>query len=483
SSAVAGHVRPRSPAMPPRFSAQATANMVPELEVLLDLPAPVLNALGAEGVETASDLVGLYPHVDAFLDHISSTMRARVDADAALEMAGVWTRIARMAVRVPFTAFDPCRAAAKPARMKHLVAGGSGQSLPTTIVEGQDAKMVKDEAVKQNKLDLLFHILLEYVIDLAELGVQEQARRQPFVDAANWFPVSSFRRWARHCQTKGWNLQSPKPFELASFLRSVSQGGPTAAASMRAALKWFACHAGAKFDMDHHLVAPYRFHSGFSGFLVPAVALSAEDLWEVTDATALVLDRATYNRLRRFMPTLGNILEVSDHEAQAIGNWTENPQGGLGARPRACATMGMHYAGFKTLRSAQIKVKLVERFLQLWKIKAKDVALTPEGLLPAHSWTWPELALLHQRTPWDSADPELKAPDGADVPEEPAADRAVPELTAAPSGSQPAAEHAAEDSSSSASDQSADGADLEGIMADPSAAEFAAWFKEPRPTL
>ena len=86
--------------------------------------------------------------------------------------------------------------------------------------------------------------------------------------------------------------------------------------------------------------------------------------------------------------------------------------------------------------------------------------------------------MLHQRTPWDSADPELKAPDGADVPEEPAADRAVPELTAAPSGSQPAAEHAAEDSSSSASDQSADGADLEGIMADPSAAEFAAWFKQ-----
>ncbi|CAJ1330278.1 unnamed protein product, partial [Effrenium voratum] len=486
SSAVAGHVRPRSPAMPPRFSTQATANMVPELkEVLLDLPAPVLNALGAEGVETASDLVGLYPHVDAFLDHISSTMRARVDADAALEMAGVWTRVARMARAATKHAVDviaahrlsvfpsqpltPAEPAAKPARMKHLVAGGSGQSLPTTIVEGQDAKMVKDEAVKQNKLDLLFHILLEYVIDLAELGVQEQDLRDPVarqgvrdtvLHGASRLStqrigslVSSFRRWARHCQTKGWNLQSPKPFELASFLRSVSQGGPTAAASMHAALKWSACHAGAKFDMDHHLVL------AASGFLVPAVALSAEDLWEVTDATALVLDSATYNRLRRFMPTLGNILEVS-------------------MKRRACATMGMHYAGFKTLRSAQIKVKLVEQFLQLWRIKAKDVALTPEGLLPAHSWTWPELALLHQRTPWDSADPELKAPDGADVPEEPAADRAVPELTAAPSGSQPAAEHAAEDSSSSASDQSADGADLEGIMADPSAAELAAWFKQ-----
>ena len=269
--------------------------MVPELkEVLLDLPAPVLNALGAEGVETASDLVGLYPHVDAFLDHISSTMRARVDADAALEMAGVWTRVARMARAPTKHAVDviaahrlsvfpsqpltPAEPAAKPARMKHLVAGGSGQSLPTTIVEGQDAKMVKDEAVKQNKLDLLFHILLEYVIDLAELGVQEQDLRDPVarqgvrdtvLHGASRLStqrigslVSSFRRWARHCQTKGWNLQSPKPFELASFLRSVSQGGPTAAASMHAALKWFACHAGAKCDMDHRLVAPYRFHSG-----------------------------------------------------------------------------------------------------------------------------------------------------------------------------------------------------------------------------
>ena len=211
--------------------------MVPELkEVLLDLPAPVLNALGAEGVETASDLVGLYPHVDAFLDHISSTMRARVDADAALEMAGVWTRVARMA-RGHETCLTPAEPAARPARMKHLVAGGSGQSQPATIVEGQDAKIVKDEAVKQNKLDLLFHILLEYVVDLAELGLASKSRtfetRWPDKGSvtlcctapavcrrSELLLVSSFRQWARHCQREGWNLQrqgSPWPIQASHW--------------------------------------------------------------------------------------------------------------------------------------------------------------------------------------------------------------------------------------------------------------------------
>ena len=53
---------------------------------------------------------------------------------------------------------------------------------------------------------------------------------------------------------------------------------------------------------------------------------------------------ATYNQLRRFLPTLGIILEVDDTEQQAIGNWTEIVQGGGGDRQkgRAKKLMGHH---------------------------------------------------------------------------------------------------------------------------------------------
>ena len=41
------------------------------------------------------------------------------------------------------------------------------------------------------------------------------------------------------------------------------------------------------------------------------------------------------------------------------------------------------------------------RFFALWKQKAPHIALNKEGLLPPHSWTWPEFQELHLNTPWD----------------------------------------------------------------------------------
>ena len=61
---------------------------------------------------------------------------------------------------------------------------------------------------------------------------------------------------------------------------------------------------------------------------------------------------AGYNRLRRFLPTLGNCLRLPRTEMQALGNWVEIPSGGgpqATKKERAVLDMGFHYAGQKTL--------------------------------------------------------------------------------------------------------------------------------------
>ena len=75
SRPMASRTRPPSPAVPPRTAKEVTAGMAPEVvDILLDLPLPLLARLGAEGVETAADVVGLYPNVDLFMDALHAVM-------------------------------------------------------------------------------------------------------------------------------------------------------------------------------------------------------------------------------------------------------------------------------------------------------------------------------------------------------------------------------------------------------------------------
>jgi hypothetical protein len=103
----------------------------------------------------------------------------------------------------------------------------------------------------------------------------------------------------------------------------------------------------------------YRNEMPETSFLFPAVRLDAEDLWEITESTAFISNRtrkmsraryleilrgallmagtevekaktSTFNCLRRCLPTLANTLELGTLELQAVGNWTEIPQGGAG---------------------------------------------------------------------------------------------------------------------------------------------------------
>ena len=246
-----------------------------------------------------------------------------------------------------------------------------------------------------------------------------------------------------------------------------------------------------------------------SGFLVPALELAANDLWEVTASTPLVLGKAmsrgrfleifrgalvqcgldthsargaTFNRLRRFMPTLCNVVELPDVDAQAVGNWSEVPQGGglPVARSRATMPMGRHYSGHKVLRSAVVKVRLLDRFFELWQLHRPQVTLTSDGLLPVDSWTWKDFQALHQQTPWAADEPALNAAitDAAepDKPEEEPA--AVAATEPEPAGEPEAGPSDSVDTSSSASDNSAEADYLRGIWPDPTAAADLQWFKQ-----
>ena len=250
------------------------------------------------------------------------------------------------------------------------------------------------------------------------------------------------------------------------------------------------------------------------GFLWPAVALQADELWQVTETTPWIVTKkmsrgrflelmrgtlmdigvdpaqaqvAGFNRLRRFLPTLGQICRLDPQDQQSLGSWVEVPSAG-GPTPqrksRATWSMGVHYAGQKVVHSGLLKAALIKRFLQLWELKQPELALTHEGLLPRDSWSWQELAVANERfppgmesvelpevslTPEEGAHPGLPVTDV--VKEEPEADNLSP------------ANHAdgimsvsSSTTSSSASDISAAASDLEGIDAPADLGCEGKWF-------
>eukprot|EP00435_Cladocopium_sp_Y103_P029419 s2946_g7.t1 len=229
-------------------------------------------------------------------------------------------------------------------------------------------------------------------------------------------------------------------------------------------------------------------------FLWPQVQLEAADLWEIHQATPFLVSKkmsrsrfleifrgmlhqagtphelastAGFNRLRRFLPTLGNVLRLEPPEMQAVGSWVEIPAGG-GPSPqtksRAVWLMERHYSGGQADRSAAVKVALMERFWQLFRRKQGDLATTHDHLLPRGSWSWQELAAANDLLP----PLEFKLPQEMDV--EVADPANLAETEASPPDDAPLEVGAVHDddssstTSSSASDESARGSDVDGVV-------------------
>ena len=67
-----------------------------------------------------------------------------------------------------------------------------------------------------------------------------------------------------------------------------------------------------------------------------------------------------YNYIRRFLPTLGEVLRVDTTEAQSLSNWIEIAQGRDRREARANHPTSRHYAGDKLTSSGLVKAMCVE---------------------------------------------------------------------------------------------------------------------------
>ena len=180
------------------------------------------------------------------------------------------------------------------------------------------------------------------------------------------------------------------------------------------------------------LIRDFCVNESFSKeFLIPAIELSVDDLWEITPATPFILNRpmsrgrflevlrgsllhigyeprtaaaALYNKLRRFLPTAANVCHLDRLDLQAIGNWVDIPSGGHQdpgvKKPRAVNEMGLHYGAAKVIRSYVVKSYLLRRIFRLYHAKVGELALTEKGFLTPNSWTWEEFAGQHMAVGW-----------------------------------------------------------------------------------
>ena len=620
------------------------------LQLLVDLPSEVVRAVCDLGVETCIDFRGLWCSAEDCVSEVEHLLGAELEPGVAFQLARSWTMARRevedqvhaaVAAVVQYRnsslgtrSRSPPRAAVQPPpasnRVRPLVVGGGGVLGPLVVRNPSHvAPFTAEDEARQMKLEILFRLAVDHILDLDELGVTRSELKDPLrwrefrdttLSAASRLSlqrlgmlVSSFKRWLKFCDEAEVDCRQPSPLQLASFLKKITIGGPTASSSMHAALTWFVSSLGANIPVSHWMVRPYKFHAAshsgrqapelepwelgnlllilketkgthqviiamvimaavgcirwehiqrsklttdqaawaemwcsqgksrkqgarpayswalpevvFRGcsllkilcgfwrheasidatFLVPGLKLEAHDLWEVTESTAFwgtrpmsrgrylelfrgalikcgvdhaQAQRATFNRLRRCLPTMANALRLDVPDMQAIGNWVEIPEGGCGdgtKKPKGTMPMGVHYAGGRTGRSATVKLRCVTRFIQLLMMRLSKVSLNVEGLMPPDSWRWHDFMEDH------ACIPETVPPIQGEAEEAPLPlvieDEDKPQPSSQRSGSVSiSSDEESVDLSPSASDNSTDGHDLVGVWADPSMAEHMDWM-------
>ena len=69
--------------------------------------------------------------------------------------------------------------------------------------------------------------------------------------------ISAFSRWNRWALSVPADPLLPRPVDMASFLRDISAGGPTAALSAFRSLRWFCSKLGVELMLENPLVSPW----------------------------------------------------------------------------------------------------------------------------------------------------------------------------------------------------------------------------------
>ena len=76
------------------------------------------------------------------------------------------------------------------------------------------------------------------------------------------------------------------------------------------------------------------------------------------------VERATFDSMRRFLPTACNVFNFPEDIAQAIGSWEEVPRGDSRSSGRACRPMSLHYSSEQALASGRAKIKVLKAFVK-----------------------------------------------------------------------------------------------------------------------
>ena len=162
-----------------------------------------------------------------------------------------------------------------PTKLRRLLGVASPGPAPTKLALAARDPHIKEEMSKQTKLDVLFQLAVEDVVDLKELGItvddlEDPMKVQSVKDALTAGAarlsvnrisalVSAFRRWRRFAMAGGWSVKAPTPVQMSEFLREVAIGGPTAASGQWQVLHWWEVNLGCPLHTKHFLVQPFRF--------------------------------------------------------------------------------------------------------------------------------------------------------------------------------------------------------------------------------
>ena len=263
--------------------------------LVVDKPQAFLEWLQGLGVQTCLDIRGMWPGGASMVQEYEEHVGRRLPADEALSLATVWTlslHFAEVATRAvvtdlidqrtstvrgrPVVAVPSAGPSAITAGARQILSTGLATGTITTVAQAVQDPHAKEQIRKQAKIQELFQFVLEYLVDLEELGtdwdtlkdpVKLQALKTTLMNGAQRLGVerlgallATARRWRRFALERQFSVRVPTPLQLAEFLQSVSTGGPTAAASVYQAMKWFTFTFGCRFVVDHFLIKPYKLH-------------------------------------------------------------------------------------------------------------------------------------------------------------------------------------------------------------------------------
>ena len=259
-------------------------------------PAVLLQFLEHQGVESFSDLRGIWSSSMAMVGEVEEFAGATFVADDAMKIATFWALASQRAhaghqklvdtlvaersstYRQPVHLREACPPApVQQSRIKRLIASGTPGPPPTTVQLAAKDAHSREEAQKQAKLNTIFEIAIEDVVTLDDLGVSWTSLEDPMTLQATKDTmlagatrlgvgrlgalVAAFRDGSDMQKSMALIVRQPAPIHVGTFLQQVAQGGPTAAASQFQAMLWWQRALGAGFPMQHWLVAPWRLHA------------------------------------------------------------------------------------------------------------------------------------------------------------------------------------------------------------------------------